>query len=137
MRLSMSRYLFPALIMFALSGISRADTLMCKVNEGLTLTDSGMLEATELRLKTHREVFYVDTESGKITGGPMNTEGWGETKVYPVAKYHSLTVVSFTHGQDTNRGLRTLYIGERSKNNEHAFQISDGRFMYAGTCKLS
>jgi hypothetical protein len=136
MRLTMTRGLGLALAMLAVSATAKAETLMCKVNEAFQLAESGRLESNERLAQVWKEAFYIDAETGKVTGGPMSTEGWGEIKVYPVPKYHSLTIVSFTHRQDTKRGLRTLYVGERSKSNTHAFQIADALFVYAGACEL-
>lgn len=123
-------------ILFLLWGHSAwSETLMCKVQDAFQLTEKGALESSDSLKKMHPEAFYVDVETGKITGGPMDTTHWGETKVYPILEYKSFTVVSFTHGQDANRGLRSMYVGERLKSGQHAFQIADGLFVYVGVCK--
>jgi len=118
-----------------LAQVSEAGTLMCKVGDAFQLEDGGSLKRADVLRSAYAEAFYVDSENGRVTGGPMDTEHWGETQVYPVQKYRSFTVVSYTHGEGTNRGLRTLYVGERQSNGRHAFQISDGLFIYSGTCK--
>ena len=125
-------------IVFSLAMFSQAawsDSLACKVQRAFELSEKGALESSNLLRNMYPEAFYVDTETGKIVGGPMDTTHWGETKIYPVLKYQSFAVLSFTHGEGTNRGLRSMYVGERLKSGQHAFQIADGLFVYAGTCK--
>jgi hypothetical protein len=108
---------------------------MCKAQQAFQLTEVGALEPSGPLLKLNSAAFYVDTESGRVVGGPIDTTGWGETKVYPDPEYRSFTVVSFTQGRDTERGFRTMYVGERLKSGRHAFQIADGVFIFVGICE--
>jgi hypothetical protein len=126
------------LVLILSPGIASSATMKCKVSDYFQLSDSGRLEAVKHLAHVLEDVFYVDTRSGKITGGPMSSDGWGEIKVYPVVypggNRDSLTIVSFTHGTDTARGLRTMYVSWKRKNEKYPFQISDGPFIYSGTC---